>query len=92
MMAQNYSTRARKLIKRIGAGLGLLPWALFIFYAGKSTVVSSVSLLEAFADTYNPGYFIVKIALWILALLIVMQSLIDIFRPDRANDPIARER
>lgn len=90
MMSQNYSARARRIIQRLGAGLGLLPWALFIFYAGKSTVMSSVGLLEAFADTANPGYFIVKVALWIMALLIVAQSLIDIFRPHRPSSPIAR--
>ena len=85
MMAQGYSARARHLLKRIGAGLGLLPWALFIFYAGKSTIVSSVSLLENFPDTYNPGYFLIKVALWIMALLIVLQSCLDIVWPDRTG-------
>jgi TRAP-type mannitol/chloroaromatic compound transport system permease small subunit len=85
MLAQRYSTGMRRTLKRIGAALGLLPWALFIFYAGKNTIVSSVSLLESFPDTYNPGYFLIKVALWIMALLIVLQSLIDIVWPDRAT-------
>ena len=37
--------------------------------------------LEAFPDTYNPGYFIIKLALWLLAGLILAQAIIDIARP-----------
>jgi len=39
---------------------------------------------EAFADTYNPGYFIIKLALWVLAGLILTQSIVDVLRPRRA--------
>jgi TRAP-type mannitol/chloroaromatic compound transport system permease small subunit len=85
MLAHGYSPRVRRILKRIGAALGLLPWAFFIFYAGRTTVVSSVSQLESFADTYNPGYFIIKAALWIMAMLIAAQSLVDIIQPDRTN-------
>lgn len=81
MVAQRYSARTRHRLKRIGAAFGLLPWALFIIYAGRSTILSSVRLLESFPDTFNPGYFIIKMALWLMALMVLAQSLVDIFRP-----------
>ncbi|MEP7030613.1 MAG: TRAP transporter small permease subunit [Pseudolabrys sp.] len=80
-LAQRYSARTRDILKRIGAGVALLPWAVFVLIAGKVFVVPSVLGLEAFPDTNNPGYFIIKSALWIMALTIIAQALIDIFRP-----------
>jgi TRAP-type mannitol/chloroaromatic compound transport system permease small subunit len=85
-LAQRYSPRTRHRIKQIGAAIGMVPWALFILVAGKSIVVPSIKLLEAFPDTYNPGYYIIKAALWLMALLILAQSAVDIFRPFRKDD------
>jgi TRAP-type mannitol/chloroaromatic compound transport system permease small subunit len=85
MVAQRYSARTRHRLKRIGAAFGLLPWALFIVFAGRSTILSSVSLLESFPDTFNPGYFIIKLALWLMALTVLAQSLVDLFRPFTAD-------
>ena len=49
-------------------------------------MLSSVLGLEAFADTDNPGYFIIKAALWLMAILIIAQALVDILRPSPADD------
>jgi hypothetical protein len=38
-------------------------------------------LLERFADTNNSGYFIVKLALLLLALLVLAEGVIELFRP-----------
>ena len=35
-LAQHYTARTRDWLKRLGAGLGLLPWALFVLIAGKT--------------------------------------------------------
>jgi TRAP-type mannitol/chloroaromatic compound transport system permease small subunit len=86
LLARRYTARTRRRLKQAGAALGLLPWALFILIAGKSTVVSSVQHLEAFQDSGNPGYFLVKVALWVMAIAILGQSLVDIFRPLQADD------
>ncbi len=80
LLAQRYSTRTRRRLRQAGAAFGLLPWALFVLIAGKSTVVSSVQHLESFQDSGNPGYFLVKAALWVMAAAILGQSLVDIFR------------
>jgi TRAP-type mannitol/chloroaromatic compound transport system permease small subunit len=85
-LAQRYSTRTRRRLKRIGAALGLLPWALFVLLASKGIVVSSVLGLESFQDTNNFGYFIIKAALWLMAVVIISQATVDIFRPKPADD------
>jgi TRAP-type mannitol/chloroaromatic compound transport system permease small subunit len=85
-LAQRYSARTRHRLKQLGAALGLLPWALFVLFASKGIVVSSVFGLEAFQDTNNFGYFIIKAALWLMALVIIAQAAVDIFRPKPADD------
>lgn len=85
-LAQRYSATTRRRLKRIGALLGLLPWALFILFASRSPVISSLQSLESFPDTYNPGYFLIKAALWLLALIVIAQVVIDILHPDRTRE------
>src|SRR3954466_8260747 len=58
-VARHYSERTRLWLARLGALLALLPWALYVTIGGASLVISSVRALESFADTYNPGYFII---------------------------------
>jgi TRAP-type mannitol/chloroaromatic compound transport system permease small subunit len=86
LLAQRYSARARRRLNQVGSAIGLLPWALFVMVASKTTIVSSVRDLESFQDSGNPGYFLVKVALWVMAALILGQSLVDIFRPLTADD------
>jgi TRAP-type mannitol/chloroaromatic compound transport system permease small subunit len=86
LLAQRYSARTRRRLKQMGAAAGLLPWALFVLIASRTTVLSSLRDLESFQDSGNPGYFLVKLALWVMAALILGQSLVDIFRPLAADD------
>ncbi len=79
--AQRYPPRWRALIARAGALLGLAPWALFLLYASRNSVWMSVRQMESFPDTFNPGYFLVKLALWILAGLLLLQAVVDVVRP-----------
>jgi hypothetical protein len=44
-------------------------------------VLGSLAQREAFADTGNPGYFIIKLALWLMAILILGQAVVDIAKP-----------
>ena len=80
-LARHYSERTRLTLVRLAALLALLPWSLYLIVGGANLVISSVRSLEAFADTYNPGYFIIKLALWLLAGLALLQAIIDIARP-----------
>ncbi|HUI94355.1 MAG TPA: TRAP transporter small permease subunit [Xanthobacteraceae bacterium] len=83
VVARGYSARTRAIIARTMALIGALPWALFVLIAGRSIVISSLLAREAFADTTNPGYFLVKLALWVLAGLMLAQALVDLCRPIR---------
>ena len=80
-LARSYSARTRLVIVRLGALLGLLPWALFMLIAGRKIVFWSVMQLELFPDTFNPGYFLIKIAMALMALLVIAQAILDIARP-----------
>jgi TRAP-type mannitol/chloroaromatic compound transport system permease small subunit len=86
VLAQRYSPRTRQRLRRICAAIGLIPWALFIVYASRNFVLQSALGLEAFADTANHGYFIIKLALWLLVLLVIAQSVVEIFHPMPADD------
>jgi TRAP-type mannitol/chloroaromatic compound transport system permease small subunit len=86
ILARQYSLRTRRRLNQVGASVGLLPWALFVLIASRGTVVSSLRDLEAFQDSGNPGYFLIKIALWVMAAAILGQSLVEIFRTARAGD------
>ena len=85
-LAQRYSPRARHRIRRAGALIGLAPWALFILWSSRAAVWSSLSLFERFPDTANPGYFLIKLALWLMAALILAQAIVDIARPSLKDD------
>jgi TRAP-type mannitol/chloroaromatic compound transport system permease small subunit len=84
-VARHYGERTRAWLWRLGVLVGLVPWALFVAIAGAKLVIPSVIAREAFADTYNPGYFIIKLALWVLAGPILLQGVVDIFRPRGAR-------
>ncbi|HEY1474613.1 MAG TPA: TRAP transporter small permease subunit [Pseudolabrys sp.] len=85
-LAQRYSERARGRLRKFGAAICIVPWAVFVLLASKSFVAASVLGLEAFQDTYNPGYFIIKAALWVMAILIIAQSAIEFLRPLPPDD------
>jgi TRAP-type mannitol/chloroaromatic compound transport system permease small subunit len=85
LLAQRYTARTRRWLMRIGAALGLLPWAVFVLIASRSAVISSIRVHESFQDSGNPGYFLIKIALWIMALAVIGQAIVDIFRPIPAD-------
>jgi TRAP-type C4-dicarboxylate transport system permease small subunit len=80
-LAHRYSPVARDRIARVGAFLAVAPWALFILVASAPSVWQSVSELEDFPETYDPGYFIIKAAMWLLALLALAQAVLGLFRP-----------
>jgi TRAP-type mannitol/chloroaromatic compound transport system permease small subunit len=86
LFARRYSVRTRQRLERLGAAAGLLPWALFILIASKTSVLTSLRDLEGFQDSGNPGYFMIKLALWLMALTVIAQAILDICRPRKAPD------
>jgi len=80
-LAQRYSAVTRERLVRSASLCVLVPWAGFIIYASWPIVAQSVRQLEAFPETFNPGYFVLKLALFLLALLVLLQALLDCLRP-----------
>jgi TRAP-type mannitol/chloroaromatic compound transport system permease small subunit len=83
-ISRRYADRWRRRLTQAGAILGLIPWSIIVLVTSRQIVVSSVLDLERFPETFNPGYFIVKIAVWLLAALILVQGVIVLFQPRRA--------
>jgi hypothetical protein len=78
-LAETGAGRAARM-RRVGAPLCVLPWALFIVISPAQQVAHSVANLELFPDTFNPGYFMIKLALVLLGLLIAVQAVLDLRR------------
>jgi TRAP-type mannitol/chloroaromatic compound transport system permease small subunit len=79
-LARRYSGAVRDLLAKLAALLVLIPWSMFVIYAAWPSVAQSVRQLEGFPETYNPGYFIIKLALLLLALMTLLQGVIDVVR------------
>ena len=89
-LAVRYSKRVRSLLERFGHALAVLPFALFVLASGAPVAWNALRTLEAFPDTLNPGYFIVKASAWLLALAMALQAIADLFAPLPAPENTAR--
>jgi TRAP-type mannitol/chloroaromatic compound transport system permease small subunit len=86
-ISRNYPDATRLWLARAGVLFGLIPWSIILLVTSLNIVRNSILLLEHFPDTGSPGYFIIKVALLVLALLILIEGVIEIFRPARASYP-----
>ena len=77
-VARHYSPRVRRLLLHLCNVLALAPWAIFIIVSASPPIWSSVRGLENFPDTGNPGYFIVKLSLWLLAAMILVDVVVEL--------------
>jgi TRAP-type mannitol/chloroaromatic compound transport system permease small subunit len=80
--AHRYSPETRAYIARIGGFLCVAPWSAFILVVAAPAVWQSVHGLEKFPETYDPGYFIIKGATWLLALLALVQAALGVVRSE----------
>lgn len=79
-LARRLPPLLHRLTARFAPLLVLVPWSLFILAESWISVSESIRQLEGFPDTYNPGYFLVKASMLLLALLVLLQALVDAFR------------
>ena len=84
-IAHDYPAKVRAAIARWGSVLCVVPWTLFMIWTIEPTVQRSVMALEKFPDTFNFGYFLIKIAALLLAVLALLQTLLDALRPARGH-------
>jgi hypothetical protein len=74
-LAPAHHNRAPRL-----AAAAVLPWSLCLLIFGAGSVSRSVLQLESFGETGDPGYFLIKLAGWLLGLGMTGQALADLFR------------
>jgi TRAP-type C4-dicarboxylate transport system permease small subunit len=79
--AHRYGARTRALLERVAALLVLAPFGLLVLYHGAGPAWRSVLQLERFQETLNPGYFLIRLAVLLLALLVLVQAARDLVKP-----------
>jgi TRAP-type mannitol/chloroaromatic compound transport system permease small subunit len=80
-LARRFRYRTRRRLKRLAALCILLPWSGFVLWVAWPMVWLSLRGLEAFPDTYNPGFFVIRTAVALLATGVLVQGLLDALRP-----------
>ena len=85
VLAQRYAPETRERIAAIGGFLCVAPWSLFILVVATPSVWQSISGLERYPETYDSGYFLIKAATWLLALLALIQSVLGLWRRSVAS-------
>ncbi len=78
LFVARYSAVWQKRIARFGEAICVLPWAFFVLVTGAAPTWNSVLGLEAFPDTFNPLYFVIRASAWLLALMMALQALVDL--------------
>lgn len=66
--------------RRLALCLCVLPWALFVLGASSPGVWASWLQLEKFPETLNPGYFLIRSAAWLLAVLALIDAAGQVLR------------
>jgi TRAP-type C4-dicarboxylate transport system permease small subunit len=51
------------------------PWSIFLLWAAAAPIARSVVGLERFSETFVPGYFVIKLALALLLILVLIEAL-----------------
>lgn len=59
------------------------PWAVYLLLAAARPAWASLRALEKFPETLDPGYFLVRTALWLLAAGVLLQAVLRALRPPR---------
>jgi TRAP-type mannitol/chloroaromatic compound transport system permease small subunit len=79
-VAERYPARTRTIISKTAMLVCVMPWSIFVLIAGAPDAWRSLRALEAFPESYNPGYFLVKASALLLAFLLLAQALLDVLR------------
>ncbi len=82
--AAGADTGSRAWPRRAMMLFGVAPWCVWVLWQGAALTLRSVLSLEHFPDTFNHGYFVIKLAMWLLALLMLLHALMDAASSQRA--------
>jgi hypothetical protein len=65
---------------RVWASLACVtPWAMFLLWTSVPQMIASVTQLESFSEGLTPGYFVLRIALVMLPVLVLAQAAGSVF-------------
>jgi TRAP-type C4-dicarboxylate transport system permease small subunit len=78
--------RWRRVLDRCGEAVLVLPWAIFVLVDGAAPTWRSLVGLEAFADTFDPLYFVIRLSAWLLALGVLLEALLALTSPPDTGD------
>ncbi len=68
----------RAAIDLAGTVLFLLPWLVLLGWYSLPIVLNSLFEMEKFAETYTPGYFILKLQLFFFVALVGLQAIANV--------------
>src|ERR1700694_3839527 len=77
---QRLTARRRAAVELAGTALFLLPWLGLVFWYSLPIVLNSLFEMEKFAETYTPGYFILKLQLFFFVALVGLQAIANMIR------------
>jgi TRAP-type mannitol/chloroaromatic compound transport system permease small subunit len=80
ILHQHFSGRTRAVIELAGTVLFTLPWLALLGWYALPIVLNSLRQTEKFAETYTPGYFILKLGLFFFVVLVGFQAVANIIR------------
>ena len=78
-IARRFSPRWRDRLHRLACLAILIPTSLFVLGDSAPAAWQSLLQLERFPETLNPGYFLVRLAVLLLAALVLAQAILDLF-------------
>lgn len=82
-LARRFSPQRRRLLHRLSSVFVLIPWSLFLLYTSAPMVWQSIQQWERFPETFNPGYFIVKLSVALLGVMVLLQAWLDLSATER---------
>jgi TRAP-type mannitol/chloroaromatic compound transport system permease small subunit len=77
---RHFGARWRAIIELAGTTLFTLPWLALLGWYALPIVLNSLRQTEKFAETYTPGYFILKLGLLFFVVLVAFQAVANIIR------------
>ena len=89
-LARRFAPATRDRLRRIASAVVLIPWSCYLLYASAPTIAQSVAIFEGFAETFNPGYWLIKVAFGVLAGLVLLQAILEALTSTASTDSAHR--
>ena len=83
---RKFASSKRTILWRPWARLACVgPWAAFMLWTAVPQMVESIRVMEKFGEGFTPGYFVMRIALVVLALLVLANAVGDVYFETRRH-------